>query len=71
MRNSKSSESVIEILQSMIESDLLKPEQRQDVTRALRGFRKTLRTRNHREVINAVGEIGRVVVQIIRDQGGK
>lgn len=69
MRNSKSSESVIEILHSMIESDLLKPEQRQTVVKALRKYRKTQRTGNHREVIQAVDELCREIVSVIRNQG--
>ena len=69
MRNSKNSKSVIEILQAMAESGMLKPEQRQDISKALRSFKKTLRTGNHREVSQAVEEVARIVIKIIRDEG--
>ena len=69
MRSSKNSESVIAILEALTEINTLKPEQRRDIIKALRNFRKSLRERNHRKVLSSVEEISRIVVGILRNRG--
>jgi len=68
MSDSKSFKSVVEILQAMTESSMLKPGQRQDIKKVLRSFRKSLRTSNHPGVMKAVDEVARIVVATIRNQ---
>lgn len=69
MRCSKNSESVIAILEALTESGTLRSEQRRDIIKSLKNFRKSLRARNRRKVVNSVEEISRAVVGILRNRG--
>jgi hypothetical protein len=66
MKNAKSFNSVIVILQAMAENGMLEPDHRKDIVKLVRDIRWMLRKGSHKEALFAVDRIARTVVEIIK-----
>lgn len=69
MRSSKSYKSVVALVEAINGSGLLRQEQHQAITQALKELRQALRSRNRSAVNRTVNEISKNVIDaIIKDQ---